>query len=260
MARSTRRAPAGRACRSRRRSPFDDVDALERAIDDSVAALIVEPVQGMSGARDCSHAFLRGGARPCARATARRSSSTKSSAASAAWARSRAAEFYGVTPDAITMAKGLASGFPIGAVTVGDFLSEGVTVGDLGSTFGGGPLACAAGARDARRDRTEDLARPRGPRVGRQLRERRARHWASRRCRVTACCSACAWAARHSRSSARSSSAASSPGTSSDPEILRLLPPLSFSHGRGRPAAGRARRGAGVIAGRRDRVGTDRRR
>ena len=56
-----------------------------------------------------------------------------------------AAEFYGVTPEAITMAKGIASGFPMAAIVVGDFLAEGVTTGDLGSTFGGGPLACAAG-------------------------------------------------------------------------------------------------------------------
>jgi hypothetical protein len=75
-----------------------------------------------------------------------------------------------VTPDAITMAKGLASGFPIASVTVGDFLAEGITVGDLGSTFGGGPLACAAALATLDVIEREDLA-GNAARVGLQLRE-----------------------------------------------------------------------------------------
>ena len=55
-----------------------------------------------------------------------------------------AAESYGVVPDALTLAKGLASGLPIGAVIVGPKLAAGVKTGDLGSTFGGGPVVCAA--------------------------------------------------------------------------------------------------------------------
>ena len=55
-----------------------------------------------------------------------------------------AAEAYGVTPDVIAMAKGLASGLPIGAILVGSKLAAGVKTGDLGSTFGGGPVVCAA--------------------------------------------------------------------------------------------------------------------
>ena len=56
----TRSARGGPACRSRTKVPFDDVAALERAVDETVAAVIVEPVQGLSGARDCSPEFLRG--------------------------------------------------------------------------------------------------------------------------------------------------------------------------------------------------------
>jgi acetylornithine/succinyldiaminopimelate/putrescine aminotransferase len=54
-----------------------------------------------------------------------------------------AAQLYGVTPDALTTAKGLAGGFPAGAVLVSDELAATVGAGDLGTTFGGGPLACA---------------------------------------------------------------------------------------------------------------------
>ena len=126
------------------RVPFNDVGALEQALDESVAALIVEPVQGMSGARDCSREFLQAAREACTRVGAALIFDEIQCGVGRLGAFT-AAEFYGVTPDAITMAKGIASGFPMAAIVVGDFLAEGVTTGDLGSTFGGGPLACAAG-------------------------------------------------------------------------------------------------------------------
>ncbi len=49
-----------------------------------------------------------------------------------------------MTPDGISLAKGLASGLPIGATVVNGWLAEGIAIGDLGSTFGGGPVPCAA--------------------------------------------------------------------------------------------------------------------
>jgi acetylornithine/N-succinyldiaminopimelate aminotransferase len=55
-----------------------------------------------------------------------------------------AADYYGVTPDIITTAKGLAGGFPAGAVITTDGDRRGLKVGELGTTFGGGPMACAA--------------------------------------------------------------------------------------------------------------------
>ena len=55
-----------------------------------------------------------------------------------------AAQFYGVRPDLITSAKGLASGVPMGALLMTTAVASRLKGGDLGSTFGGGPLACAA--------------------------------------------------------------------------------------------------------------------
>jgi acetylornithine/succinyldiaminopimelate/putrescine aminotransferase len=55
-----------------------------------------------------------------------------------------AAEAFGVVPDAIAIAKGLAAGLPIGAVICAPSLVDDITFGDLGSTFGGGPVPCAA--------------------------------------------------------------------------------------------------------------------
>ena len=206
--------------------PFDDVDALERAIDDSVAALIVEPVQGMSGARDCSHAFLQAARAACTRHGAALIFDEIQCGVGRTGAFS-AAGFYGVTPDAVTMAKGLASGFPIGAVSVGDFLAEGVTTGDLGSTFGGGPLACAAAL--ATLDVLEDEGlMANAARIGQHLRDGALAlgvpaiqgHGLLLGLRLGRPATQVQRALfdRHILT-----------GTASDPEVLRLLPPLSFS-------------------------------
>jgi acetylornithine/N-succinyldiaminopimelate aminotransferase len=126
-----------------RKVPFDDIAALKAAVDDGVAAVIVEPVQGFAGARDCSPEFL---------AAARGFSSEVGAVlifdevqcGVGRCGAFSAAEAFGVTPDALTFAKGLAAGLPIGAVIATQELTSTLSPGDLGSTFGGGPLPCAA--------------------------------------------------------------------------------------------------------------------
>ena len=206
--------------------PLNDVDALERAIDASVAALIVEPVQGMSGARDCSHSFLQAARAACTQHGAALIFDEIQCGVGRLGAFS-AAEFFGVTPDAVTMAKGLASGFPIAAITVGEFLAEGVTIGDLGSTFGGGPLACAAGLATLDVIVQEDLA-GNATRVGQQLREGALAlgvpavqgHGLLLGLRLGRPAQPVQRALFEHRILT---------GTASDPEVLRLLPPLNFS-------------------------------
>jgi acetylornithine/succinyldiaminopimelate/putrescine aminotransferase len=125
------------------RVAFNDLRSLDAVLEDSMAALIVEPVQGMAGARDCSAEFLGAARRLCTE----RGIALLFDEVQCGVGRSgafTAAELYGVVPDALTMAKGLASGYPIGAVVAGPMLTKGIGVGDLGSTFGGGPVACAA--------------------------------------------------------------------------------------------------------------------
>jgi acetylornithine/N-succinyldiaminopimelate aminotransferase len=126
-----------------RRVPMNDIAALDTAIDDSIAAVLIEPVQGFNGARTCSVEFLQAARRFCDErgakllfdeiqcGTGRTGSFT-------------AAEHFGVVPDALAMAKGLAGGLPIGAVLAADSLVDDIKIGDLGSTFGGGPVPCAA--------------------------------------------------------------------------------------------------------------------
>jgi acetylornithine/N-succinyldiaminopimelate aminotransferase len=126
-----------------RKVPFNDVAALEAAVDHTIAAVIVEPVQGFAGARDCAPEFLH---------AARRVSSDRGAAlifdevqcGVGRCGAFSAAESFGVTPDVVTFAKGLAAGLPIGAVVATTEVTSGITVGDLGSTFGGGPVPCAA--------------------------------------------------------------------------------------------------------------------
>jgi acetylornithine/N-succinyldiaminopimelate aminotransferase len=123
--------------------PFDDVGALESAVDAMVAAVIVEPVQGFAGARDCSPDFLAAARRICSEHGALLIFDEVQCGVGRCGAFT-AAESFGVTPDLLTFAKGLAAGLPIGAVIATEDIGASLTLGDLGSTFGGGPLPCAA--------------------------------------------------------------------------------------------------------------------
>jgi acetylornithine/N-succinyldiaminopimelate aminotransferase len=126
-----------------RKVPFDDVAALEAAVGDDVAAVLVEPIQGFAGARDCSPEFLAAARRLCDDRGAVLLFDEVQCGVGRCGAFA-AAEAVGVTPDALTFAKGLAGGLPIGAVVATPALTESLAIGDLGSTFGGGPVPCAA--------------------------------------------------------------------------------------------------------------------
>src|SRR5262249_18290576 len=127
---------------SRKVAP-DDVAELEAAVNDAVAAVILEPVQGLSGARDLSVEFVRAARRICDRHGALLIFDEIQCGVGRCGGFT-GGEAYGVTPDLLTMAKGLASGLPIGAVIATRAIGERVHIGDLGSTFGGGPVPCAA--------------------------------------------------------------------------------------------------------------------
>ena len=121
---------------------FDDPDALAAAMGDDVAALILEPVQGMAGARAMSPAFME-----ASRALTREHGAVlivdEVQCGMGRTGHPFAAQAFGVEPDVLTTAKGLAGGFPAGAVLVSGPLAAVLRKGDLGTTFGAGPLACA---------------------------------------------------------------------------------------------------------------------
>ena len=122
--------------------PFDDAAAMTQAVGADTAAVILEPVQGVAGARAVSPEFMRAAREAATRAGAVLIlDEVQCGVGRTGWPF--AAQAYGVTPDLLTVAKGLAGGFPAGAVLVSDALAATVKYGALGTTFGGGPLACA---------------------------------------------------------------------------------------------------------------------
>lgn len=211
-----------------RKVPFDDVSALDAAIDATVAAVLVEPVQGFAGARDCSPEFLAAARRLCDERGAVLLFDEVQCGVGRCGAFS-AAEAFGVTPDALTFAKGLAGGLPIGAVVASPLLTDTLALGDLGSTFGGGPVPCAAALANLAVIEREGLI-ANAIAVGEHL-SRGARALGVGR--VTG--RGLLLGLHLERPAADVQRALFGrkmlTGTATDPRVLRLLPPLSFSHG-----------------------------
>ncbi len=209
-----------------RKVPFNDVRALEAAVDHTVAAVILEPVQGFAGARDCSPAFLRA----ARRATDDRGAALIFDEVQCGVGRCgafTAAESFEITPDVITLAKGLAAGLPIGAVVASAEITNSITVGDLGSTFGGGPVPCAAALANIGVIEREGLIEN-ALEVGRYLTEGALRLGVSR---VSG--RGLLLGLQLDRPAVDVQRALFEhrilTGTATDPLVLRLLPPLSFS-------------------------------
>ena len=123
-------------------SPYDPA-SLEQKLGADTAALIVEPVQGVAGAVDMPAEFLAA-ARQLTRDKGAVLIFDEVQCGMGRTGRPFGADYYGITPDIITTAKGLAGGFPAGAVITTAQIAAGLKVGELGTTFGGGPMACAA--------------------------------------------------------------------------------------------------------------------
>ncbi len=123
--------------------PFNDIAALDVAFDDTIAAFLIEPIQGESGVKPADIAYLEAARRLCDEHGALlifdeiqcgmgRLGSLFAFAA------------LGVRPDLVTMAKALSNGVPIGAVLIDAAAASGLQPGDHGTTFGGSPIPCAA--------------------------------------------------------------------------------------------------------------------
>jgi len=208
------------------RVPADDVAALERAVDGTVAAVILEPVQGLSGARDLSRDFLLAARRACDAHGAALLFDEVQCGVGRCGAFS-AAEAVGVVPDVLTFAKGLASGLPIGAVIATPAITATITTGDLGSTFGGGPVPCAAALATLdviEREGLVDNAIRVGERLCRGALTLGVRRVSGRGLLLGLHLARPAAEVQRALFARRIIT-----GTASDPRVLRLLPPLSFS-------------------------------
>jgi acetylornithine/N-succinyldiaminopimelate aminotransferase len=123
---------------------FDDLDAAEAAVDDHTAGFLVEPVQGEGGIRPASAEFMRGLRRICDEKDLMLILDEVQCGVGRT-GRLYAYEHYGIEPDILASAKGIGGGFPMGACLATEKAAAGMVVGTHGSTYGGGPLAMAAG-------------------------------------------------------------------------------------------------------------------
>ncbi|MBK9795031.1 MAG: aminotransferase class III-fold pyridoxal phosphate-dependent enzyme [Holophagaceae bacterium] len=125
------------------RLPFGDLAALAAADFSDLAGVILEPIQSMAGIKTASAEWFRALRAKCD-ASGTLLIFDEIQTGMGRMGTPFAAQFYRVRPDLITSAKGLASGVPMGALLMTSAVASQLKGGDLGSTFGGGPLACAA--------------------------------------------------------------------------------------------------------------------
>jgi acetylornithine/succinyldiaminopimelate/putrescine aminotransferase len=122
--------------------PRDDIAKAEALINDETAAVIIELVQGLAGAFDLAPAFVAAIAAACKRHGVLLIVDEVQSGVGRTGA-AFAAQLYDLQPDMLTTAKALGGGFPCSALLLTEELAAKLKSGDLGTTFGGGPMACA---------------------------------------------------------------------------------------------------------------------
>ena len=122
-----------------------DHDALQEALDDTIAAVIVEPVQGEGGIIPLPDACLKG-LRDMCDSTGALLIFDEIQCGMGRTGKLFAHEWAGITPDIMAVAKGIGNGFPLGACLATEDAASGMTAGTHGSTYGGNPLACAVGS------------------------------------------------------------------------------------------------------------------
>lgn len=195
------------------------------AIDESTAAVIVEPIQSMAGVVELSGTYLRAVRRRCDE-TGAKLIYDEVQTGMGRLGRPFAAGEHGVMPDMVTTAKAMANGFPMGAVLAGAGVADRVRIGDLGTTFGGGPLACAALLAVLTAIEEEGLV-DNAARLGRVMREKLyrgpVREVVGRGCLIGLRVMGEA-KALHGKLLERGFIT----GTSGDPAVLRLLPPINL--------------------------------
>ena len=126
------------------RVEFNDLHAVEAAITEKTAAILVEPIQGEGGVREASHAFLQGLRHVCDQ----HGLLLMIDEVQCGMGRTGslfAYEHAGITPDIVTTAKGIGNGFPLAACLTTEKVAACMTPGSHGSTYGSNPLAMAVG-------------------------------------------------------------------------------------------------------------------
>ncbi len=206
--------------------PFGDAAALERAVDADTAAVLMEPIQSIAGVVVAPLDYY-GAAEAIARERGALLIFDEVQTGLGRTGTFLFAEKVGVRPDLVTLAKGLGSGFPVACVLAAPDVAGTVKVGDLGSTFGGGPVARAAMAATLDLIDLERLPL-RADQLGARLTKALAALPGVRAVRGAGLL--LGLELEPPRTAARVQAALLErhviAGTSNDPQVLRLLPPL----------------------------------
>jgi len=124
--------------------PRNDVIALRAAVGDDTCAIVLEPIFGEGGIRECSLEFLK----ECRTLADRHHAALVFDEIQCGLGRTGsifAFQSFGVMPDIVVVAKPIAAGLPLGAFLAREEFASAITAGQHGTTFGGGPLACRVG-------------------------------------------------------------------------------------------------------------------
>jgi len=124
--------------------PFGDHEAMRAAITPETAAILIEPIQGEGGIREVPHQCLRGLRELCDEQGILLIFDEVQTGVGRT-GRLFAHEWAGISPDIMTVAKGIGGGFPMGAILATEEAGSGLAAGTHGTTFGGNPLAMAVG-------------------------------------------------------------------------------------------------------------------
>jgi acetylornithine/N-succinyldiaminopimelate aminotransferase len=121
--------------------PQNDLDALRAKVNANTCAIVLEPIFGEGGVRECSTEFLG----ECRRLATEQGAALIFDEIQCGLGRTGnffAFQSFGVTPDIVAIAKPIAAGIPLGAFLAKEEFASAISVGQHGTTFGGGPLAC----------------------------------------------------------------------------------------------------------------------
>ena len=138
--------------------PFNDIEAVRAAVSEDIAAIILEPVQGEGGINLAKPCYLRALRELCDRENIVLIFD-EIQCGVARTGEYFAKDHYEVQPDIMTLAKGLGNGLPVGAILSNEKVSGAIEFGDHGTTFGGNPMACAAGLATIEAIQEEDILR-----------------------------------------------------------------------------------------------------
>lgn len=136
---------------------YNDVEALLKAVTEETAAVIIEPVQGEGGVRPADKEFIEA----ARRITKEKGALLILDEIQSGFCRTGkmfCSEHYDVTPDAMTLAKGMGGGVPVGALAMTAEVADKMPAGGHGTTFGGNPLSMAASVAAIKAMKKEDMA------------------------------------------------------------------------------------------------------